>query len=194
MVLNCNRCFAGTLVMAGSRQAQMQWLFDYECKYCFYAQESEKDFAKGNPLQIAFADNISFVNGVLNRFELEVIGLENLEGAIPLNQITGRLKEYHYIEKEWERTSRRQGKPFCNICSRNDFEKNQLKEQSVYQSDFNLVGEPREELNANRSSPNYNKPYSYTLDYKCPKGHGKSVNYTVEEFQKLFPQKVKQFA
>lgn len=113
------------------------------------------------------------------RLEVNIVG-EELDMSSPVDQN----RAFHAKLEEWRQKAPLT--PTCGTCARLDFNASMMKEMDAYQQGVKLV-RSRAHKEEDKRSPNYGRETSAFLDYKCPKGHGISIELVgpdFEEYQK----------
>ena len=78
-------------------------------------------------------------------------------------------KKYREKIKNWEEEAKKVGKLFCHSCARMDFNNNRLASNWTNYSELTLIG--TSEIIDKKT----NQMIGTMEDFKCPKGHGVSI-------------------
>lgn len=111
-----------------------------------------------------------------------------LGGLYMENQVVGRIKQLNrekmnFLSKA-SQDFKKQGLPWCSKCYQLDEQEGKLKPLDVYSKNFEV--RRVKEIEDNRtSSPNYGKVLRVIVDFVCPLKHGCSLDFGVEEWEKL---------
>lgn len=97
--------------------------------------------------------------------------------TIYLDSVRGREKRQQYkmwttLERKWEEDSRTKNKPFCHVCARLDWNKNNLQDIAVYREGMKLVKGPI--IHRKKNSKIIDR---IQFKYECPNYHGHTMSF-----------------
>lgn len=91
------------------------------------------------------------------------------------NDVFTKEKHFRELVHDWDEESKKAGKTFCHTCARFDFVRGKLATNWTAYSEMEFIS------SSEIREPKENKVLGKMEDWKCPKGHGISV-------ERLFPK------
>lgn len=106
------------------------------------------------------------------------------------NTIRQEVRSLNKQLEQWTLKSRNEARPVCLTCARLDYSKGKMKDYEAYTEGFKEIA--REVRLSKAFGAKAEEPREYIfIDYKCPRGHGHSMQYETKLYDELTKSKAK---